>query len=69
MYLLRRNSITATTAIDNNTSDETENMVALTEVSDILHEIRQLKNHDIDVVLKRNGKLVITVDDITYETV
>lgn len=68
MYLLRRKSVMATTAINNNTTDETDEMVSLEKVKDILCDIKQLKSHDIAVVLKRNGHLVITVDDISYET-
>lgn len=65
MYRLRHNSIKAS-SIDN-TNEELDEMVSLEKVKDILCEIKQLKSHDIDVILKKNGHLVITVDDVSYE--
>ncbi|WP_295090378.1 hypothetical protein [Ruminococcus sp.] len=67
MYRLRRNSVTAS-SIDNNNHEGLDEMVSLEKVKDILCEIKQLKSHDIAVVLKNNGHLIITVDDISYET-
>ncbi|WP_024860059.1 hypothetical protein [Ruminococcus flavefaciens] len=66
MYRLRHNSIKAS-SIDN-TNEELDEMVSLEQVKEILCEIEPLNSHDINVVLNKNGHLVITVDDVTYET-
>lgn len=68
MLLLRNRAITSTTAVNNDTTAENSETVAVAKIKELLPQIRELKNCRLNFRLKRDGNIVLKVDDVTYQT-
>ena len=68
MLLLRKRDVTASTAIDNDTTAENSETVAVAKIKELLPQIRELKNCRLNFRLTRDGNIVLKVDDVTYQT-
>ena len=62
MRLIRRSNVNATT--DNNSDDLT---ISIEKLEKLLFQVKQLRNHNINVTTKRNGDIVLAIDGIVYE--
>ena len=68
MRLIRRN-VYASSAIDNDATAESSETVSIDKVRELLQQVKQLKNCRLNFRLKRDGNIVLRVDDITYQTI
>ncbi|WP_024861690.1 hypothetical protein [Ruminococcus flavefaciens] len=68
MRLIRRN-VLATTSIDNDSTAESSETVSIDKVRELLQQVKQLKKCRLNFRLKRDGNIVLRVDDITYQTI
>ncbi|WP_024860474.1 hypothetical protein [Ruminococcus flavefaciens] len=68
MLLLRKRDVSASTTIDDDVCAEYSQTVSLDKVRELLQQVKQLNNCRLNFRLKRDGNIVLRVNDVTYQT-